>query len=66
MGRVQAVFTWIADRLGLSPTPPPPTEAEQHEQRQVRSDAARAIRRADRAIDTWNERIRESWRADGA
>jgi hypothetical protein len=55
------MLNWFADKIGLAPTPPPMPDHERAEQQKTSHEAKSAISRADRAIDVWNERIREGW-----
>lgn len=60
---VRTMLTWIADHLPFVPDLPPGTDAaDRHAERHVTDQADRAVQRANRVTDEWNEYIRQSWR----
>ena len=65
MRGVKAVYTWLADRLGYG-SEETTSDSEKREHEAISQDASRAIQRADRVIDVWNEQIKQSWRGDSA
>ena len=69
---VWAMLRRASEFLGLTSPPPPrrrhdgQAEIERHQTMIARQAAGRAIDRADKAVDAWNERVVQGWRADGA
>lgn len=63
---VQAVLRWIGDHIPFVPDLPPASgETERDEEQHVGERADRAIERAGRAVDLFNERIRRGYGLPG-
>lgn len=63
---VRAMLRWIGDRVPFMPAAPPAPDASgPSELKRATERADHAVRRADRAVDVFNEQIRQGYGLPG-